>query len=386
MNNEICKSCGKMHGNNQPHIQTISPLNNMNNKNYNSQLKQQIEQQLQNNNAMQMNKNTPYTIVPVSGPQGPKGDNGPPGPIGPKGLQGPPGQQGPPGPTGKQGIKGDKGDKGDKGIQGDRGYTGPQGYMGKIGPKGDKGDRGDRGYTGPMGRQGNKGDQGSRGLKGDQGDRGDRGYTGPAGPTGPTGSSEPINTAVATVGRNWSFTDSEPYYILINDNTNVGTNSNPIVSFLQDTTCPDNICKIELLVYVPSSTELPSQGTISASEFITFKLVLNGYLENTSGPSPNAYNLVISSPNEIMTIGAYLRLTYSFSTISVSYPINQIALYYISGTSNGGTDGTTTNDFYIKLHQIIVYRKTCSCQSTYCSVCAKTCSSCHSYNCKSCGC
>jgi hypothetical protein len=66
-----------------------------------------------------------FTVVDMTGPQGPKGDTGAQGPTG---LQG---QQGPKGDTGLQGSTGPQGPKGDTGPQGSQGDTGPQGPPGE---------------------------------------------------------------------------------------------------------------------------------------------------------------------------------------------------------------------------------------------------------------
>lgn len=164
--------------------------------------------------------------LPITGPRGPKGNDGPigatgpagrqgeqgvrgdQGPIGPRGQTGSQGDEGPIGPQGDRGDQGPKGDKGDvgatgqkgdqgqtgaKGDKGDTGLTGPKGDQGLTGPRGDtgltgaKGDKGDQGIKGDVGLTGPKGDQGERGLTGDQGVKGDQGIKGDKGDAGSVG-------------------------------------------------------------------------------------------------------------------------------------------------------------------------------------------------------
>jgi len=81
-----------------------------------------------------------FTVVDMTGPQGPQGETGPQGPqgeTGPKGDTGETGPQGPTGPTGPTGATGPQGPQGPAGPQGPQGDTGPQGPQGETGTQGE---------------------------------------------------------------------------------------------------------------------------------------------------------------------------------------------------------------------------------------------------------
>jgi hypothetical protein len=66
-----------------------------------------------------------------------------------------------------------------------------------------------------------------------------------------------------------------------------------------------------------------------------------------------------------------LRITFAFNSVTISKDVSQILLYV--NNSTGTID--------IGILQIVVYRKTCVCNTgSYCSTCNKSCSHCHSYS------
>lgn len=78
-----------------------------------------------------------FTVIDMTGPQGPMGETGPAGPAGEQGPAGAAGEQGPTGPTGRQGTPGQAGEQGPPGPTGEQGPPGPageQGPPGELGP------------------------------------------------------------------------------------------------------------------------------------------------------------------------------------------------------------------------------------------------------------
>lgn len=70
-----------------------------------------------------------FTVVDMTGPQGPPGEQGPTGSTGPAGATGPAGEQGPPGEPGPTGERGSQGIQGETGPAGE---PGPGGGMSII--------------------------------------------------------------------------------------------------------------------------------------------------------------------------------------------------------------------------------------------------------------
>lgn len=90
----------------------------------------------------------------AEGIQGDPGPTGPTGPTGPQGLTGPTGSTGPPGADGADGAPGPAGPQGPKGDTGATGSQGPQGVQGPQGTTGSQGPQGTQGPQGPAGSQG----------------------------------------------------------------------------------------------------------------------------------------------------------------------------------------------------------------------------------------
>jgi hypothetical protein len=75
-----------------------------------------------------------FTVVDMTGPQGPQGDTGPAGATGPQGDTGPAGATGPQGDTGPAGATGPQGPQGETESQGELEPTGAEqlGFVGAI--------------------------------------------------------------------------------------------------------------------------------------------------------------------------------------------------------------------------------------------------------------